>query len=496
MATITPRWEWRAFAKRFRLAEQTLADLPRRPVEESRELYLLSHDEGNVKVRDGLMDVKVLREVDVDGLERWEPVMKEAFPLQKDDVSRVLDAIGVPAPDLSRSAYALDEFLHEVVEPAGIGAIEVTKHRSRLTFSDCMAEIVDLQAGGKATRTIAIESESASDVADAVRRAHLEGYRNTSYPRGLRSLVDGTPERYAVIDIGTNSVKFAIAEIDDASATRRVVDRSDVTRLGKGMDANGRIGDAPLERTAAAIAGMVEEAHQQGCRAIVAVGTAAVRAAENRGAVLAEIRSRAGVEVEVLSGEEESRLGFLAVTSGLGVSDGSLVVFDTGGGSTEFTFGHDQQVDERFSVSVGAVRFTERFGLDGAVEPDLVREARTAIAADLVRIDGRPAPDTLVGMGGTVTNMVAVERALERYDPDVVQGARLERAEVDRQVELYRARSEEERRGITGLQPNRAGVILAGACIVLTVMEELGVDVLTASDRGLRHGLLAERFGA
>jgi exopolyphosphatase/guanosine-5'-triphosphate,3'-diphosphate pyrophosphatase len=92
--------------------------------------------------------------------------------------------------------------------------------------------------------------------------------------------------------------------------------------------------------------------------------------------------------------------------------------------------------------------------------------------------------------------MVAVERGLERYDPDVVQGARLERAEVDRQVELYRARSEEERRSITGLQPNRAGVILAGACIVLTVMEELGADVLTASDRGLRHGLLAERFGA
>ena len=119
-----------------------------------------------------------------------------------------------------------------------------------------------------------------------------------------------------------------------------------------------------------------------------------------------------------------------------------------------------------------------------------------AIAADLTRIDGRPSPDTLVGMGGTVTNMVAVEHSLERYDPDIVQGARLERSEVDRQIDLYRTRNEEERQTITGLQPKRAAIILSGACIARTVMEKLQVEALTVSDRGLRHGLLAERFGA
>jgi exopolyphosphatase/guanosine-5'-triphosphate,3'-diphosphate pyrophosphatase len=262
------------------------------------------------------------------------------------------------------------------------------------------------------------------------------------------------------------------------------------------MDADGRIGGEPLARTASAIADMADEARRAGCRAIVAVGTAAIRNAEDRDDVVAAIRSRAGVTVEVLSGEEESRLGFLAVTSGLGVSEGSLVVFDTGGGSTEFTFGHDGQIDERFSLNVGAASYTDRLGLDGAIDPSVIREARAAIAGDLARIDGRRVPDTLVGMGGSVTNLVAVQRSLETYDPDAVQGATLDRAEVERQIELYRSKSEEERRAITGLQPNRAGVILAGACIVVTVMEKLGADALTASDRGLRHGLLAERFGA
>jgi exopolyphosphatase / guanosine-5'-triphosphate,3'-diphosphate pyrophosphatase len=197
----------------------------------------------------------------------------------------------------------------------------------------------------------------------------------------------------------------------------------------------------------------------------------------------------------VISGEEESRLAYLAVRAGLGATEGSLVVFDTGGGSSQFTFGRGPQVEERFSVNVGAVRYTERFGLAGAVAPELLGDARAAIAADLSHLDGRPRPDALVGMGGAVTNMTAVQLGLASYDPDRVQGAVLDRAELDRQIELYRSRDAEARRGIVGLQPKRAEVILAGACIVWTVMDKLGQQTLTVSDRGLRHGLLVHRFG-
>ena len=299
--------------------------------------------------------------------------------------------------------------------------------------------------------------------------------------------------RYAVIDVGTNSVKFHIGERAADGSWRTVVDRAEVTRLGEGLDDSGRLEPEPIRRTADAIAGMVEEAQQNGVEAIAAVGTAGMRTASNSAELIDAVRERTGVEIEVIPGEEEARLAFLAVKAALGQTTGSLVVFDTGGGSSQFTFGHDDQVDERFSVNVGAVRFTEQYGLDGAVGEDVVAEARAGIAADLAA--RRPAlPGRLVGMGGAVTNIAAVKHGLRsttRRGP----GHGADRAEIDRQIELYRTRSADERREIVGLQPNRAEVILAGACVVRTVMAKLGSDSLTVSDRGLRHGVLVERFG-
>jgi exopolyphosphatase/guanosine-5'-triphosphate,3'-diphosphate pyrophosphatase len=118
------------------------------------------------------------------------------------------------------------------------------------------------------------------------------------------------------------------------------------------------------------------------------------------------------------------------------------------------------------------------------------------VEADLARLDGRQRPAALVGMGGALTNLAAVRHGLATYDPDVVQGSVLDRAEIERQIDLYRARTADQRREIVGLQPQRAEVILAGACIVRTVLDKLDCHELTVSDRGLRHGLLVERFGA
>ena len=496
MAEIIPRWEWRTFGLRFGTAEGHFAALTPGGIQESDELYLLSGAGDNVKVRDDLMDIKVLVEVDADGLEQWRPVMKAGFPLPAADVSKVLEALHLPRPPLAREAYTLDQFVTEVAEPSGaMRAVKVHKRRVRYMVGGCTAEVSDVVADGRPTRTIAIESEDAAAVIAAVRSVGFGGYVNTSYPKGLRALIDGAPARYAVIDVGTNSVKFHVGERDAGGRWRAVVDRADLTRLGEGLEAHGEIAPEALERTAAAIAGMVDEAKALGALAIAAVGTAGLRIARNSDAVVAAIAARTGITVEVIPGEEESRLAYLAVKAGLGLAEGSLVVFDTGGGSTQFTFGQAARVDERFSVDVGAVRYTERFGLSGAVTPELLREALAAISADLSRIDGRPAPDALVAMGGAVTNITAVKHGLATYDPDVVQGTVLDRAEIDRQIEMYRTRDVEARRAIVGLQPKRADVILAGACVVRTVMEKLGQESFTVSDRGLRHGLLVERFG-
>ncbi len=367
---IIPRWEFRSFGQSFGGAESRLAALPPQGVQESDELYLLSATGANVKVRAALMDIKALQQVNADGLEQWMPVMKAGFPLPAAEAAKVFEALRLPVPPLPGTSYTLDQFIEEFARPGGaIRAVKVHKRRTRYTVGGCTAELSDVVVNGTPTRTIAVESEDAAAVIRAVREIGLGGYTNTSYPRGLAALVDGEPARFAVIDVGTNSVKFHIGEREPGGGWRTVVDRAEVTRLGEGFGTERVIGAAALERTAAAIAGMVGEARQQGALAIAAVGTAGLRTAANADEAIATIRSRTGVQVEVVSGDDEGRLAYLAARSGLGTFTGSLVVFDTGGGSSQFSFGHDSIVDERFSVEVGAVRYTERFKLDGAVSP-------------------------------------------------------------------------------------------------------------------------------
>jgi exopolyphosphatase/guanosine-5'-triphosphate,3'-diphosphate pyrophosphatase len=186
VAGIIPRWEWRIFGAEFGAAEAALAASTPGPVEESDELYLLSAAGANVKVRYDLMDIKLLREVDGDGLERWEPVMKAGFPLPAAEVVRVFDALGVLAPPLIRDAYTLGQFLAELVEPSdAVRVARVHKRRQRYTLANCMAEVADLEVDGRVARTIAVESEDPSAVMAAVRSLGLDGQVNTSYPRGL-----------------------------------------------------------------------------------------------------------------------------------------------------------------------------------------------------------------------------------------------------------------------------------------------------------------------
>jgi exopolyphosphatase / guanosine-5'-triphosphate,3'-diphosphate pyrophosphatase len=491
--TIVPRWEWRTFGHDFGSAESRFAALAPSGVAESDEVYLLSTaSDASVKVRDGLTDVKQLQEVNEDRLEQWLPVVKAGFPLSVDDTHAVLEALAVEVPRLDRGASSLDEL---VALSDDLRAVPVHKHREHFTIGGCMAELSELQASGRRVRTIAVESEDPDAVLAAVRELGLEARPNVCVARGLKTLVGLGARRYAVIDVGTNSVKFHVGERQADGQWRTIADRAEVTRLGEGLDEAGKLGAEPIARTTEAIAAMAAEAKRDGVEAIAAVGTAGLRIASNSSELIDAVEARCGVRIEVIPGEEEARLAYLAATSVLGAGKGSLVVFDTGGGSSQFTFGTAGRVDERFSVNVGAARFTERFDLDGAVPEATLAAALAAIERDLAPLEGRSRPDTLVGMGGAITNLAAVKHALAAYDADVVQGTILDRAEIDRQIELYRSRGADQRRKIVGLQPNRAEVILAGACIVRTVVGMLDRESLSVSDRGLRHGLLVERFG-
>src|SRR5262245_2365708 len=211
MSDIKPRWEWRSFGRRFGRAEGRLAALPAGKVQESDEVYLLTGAGDNVKVRDNLMDIKVMREVNPDGLEQWMPVMKASFPLAPSDAATVFEALEMRAPATPAEGWTLDAFLARCAVPDGpVRVVKVHKKRTRYTVGGCMAELSEVTANGKPTRTVAVESEDAADVLRVVRELGLGDYINTNYSKGLATLLDDVPSRYAVIDVGTNSVKFHI----------------------------------------------------------------------------------------------------------------------------------------------------------------------------------------------------------------------------------------------------------------------------------------------
>jgi exopolyphosphatase/guanosine-5'-triphosphate,3'-diphosphate pyrophosphatase len=499
LAGIVPRWEWRTFGERFDAADELLGGLKPQRERSSDEVYFLSlHSDASVKVRDGLMDVKHLLRVDDDGLELWTPVLQTGFPLSGDDIAAVMTSLGVAAGTAAgTSSPTLENFVAELIEPdPALRVVAVHKRRAHYEVDECIVELTELSAEQATTRTMSVESPNPSHVSSVVEGFGLADRRNVCIARGLKTLVGFGARRFAVIDVGTNSVKFHLGERRADGSLHTVVDRADVTRLGEGQDDSGVLAETAIARTVDAIAAMADEARRAGSVDIVAVGTAGLRRAPNRAALVDAVRARAAITVEVISGDDEGRLAYLAATSALPAARGQLVVFDSGGGSTQFSFGHDDHVDERFSLDVGAVRVAERFGLASAVSVDTLGAALAALSSEFSRLDGRPRPDAIVAIGGTATNLAAVQHGLAQYDPDRVHATILDLAELDRQIELYRTRSADERRRITGLQPARADVILAGACIVRTILTKLQHDSMTVSDRGLRHGVVIERLAA
>ncbi len=296
---------------------------------------------------------------------------------------------------------------------------------------------------------------------------------------------------HAVIDMGTNSLKMHVAKVCDGR-TEVLGDFTEVTRLGEGLHETGKLSAEAMERNVEAIASFKAKAEELGAETVVAVGTMALRSASNTGVFTDAVRERCGLEVEVVPGEEEARLSYLAVLSGLGTGEGRVVVFDTGGGSTEFIFGDGEEILDRFSLDVGSRQPTEEFCTSDPVTEAELAAMVSYLENQFARL--KPGVDSLVGMGGTVTSLGAVYHEMKVYDADVIQGSTLTLAEVERQVEMYRSWTIDERRETVGLMPKRADVILAGSAIVMTVMRKLGADELTISDRGLRHGLFYDRY--
>jgi len=169
-------------------------------------------------------------------------------------------------------------------------------------------------------------------------------------------------------------------------------------------------------------------------------------------------------------------------------------VFDTGGGSTEFIFGKGKELLDRISLNIGAVQPTEKFLKSDPIKPEELKDMLCYISEFFHKHNLSGTADYLIGIGGTVTTMGAVKHEMTVYDPAIIQGSPLSLEEVERQLKLYSGKTVEDRKQIPGLQPKRADVIIAGAGIVKTIMETFDLTSFTISDRGLRHGLLFDRY--
>ena len=297
--------------------------------------------------------------------------------------------------------------------------------------------------------------------------------------------------RHAVIDVGTNSMKLHIADVEGTRVTA-IADRTEVTRLGEGLRPGGELLSSAIERNLRVLREFVAAARGCGVTDIVVVGTMALRAATNRDEFIRRVRAEQGLNVEVISGDEEARLACVASLTGLGPVYGNVCIFDTGGGSTEFIFLLDGELQRSFSLAIGARRLTEEI-----LKSDPVTAAETAklnrTIDDLIVLEN-PTVDRLIGIGGTITSLGSIMHGMKKYDPAKIQGTRLAGVEIDRQIELFASLTVEKRREIVGLMPKRADVILAGASIVRSVMRKTNCTEVLISDHGLRHGLIHDRF--
>ncbi len=306
-----------------------------------------------------------------------------------------------------------------------------------------------------------------------------------------------SPKRSAFIDVGTNAVLCLIADLRETGRFRVLDDLAEVAGLGRGVDQTGVIGAAGEQRCLETLERYRDHCRNLGVDEIIAVGTSALRDAGNSAEVRQRLQERLGFDIRVISGSEEAAYSFTAVQRGLSLS-GEFLVIDIGGGSTEFIRGNAAGMAEAVSVDVGSVRLTERFLHSDPVCTDEVNAMTRTIEQELASLQARSKmPDealTLVGIAGTFTTLAAVEKQLEHYNHSEVHGSSLSLTELRRQIGLFRDKTLAERKQIVGLEPKRADVIFAGACLIeQQIMKVFRTDNVIVSDQGVRYGLLYER---
>jgi exopolyphosphatase / guanosine-5'-triphosphate,3'-diphosphate pyrophosphatase len=298
--------------------------------------------------------------------------------------------------------------------------------------------------------------------------------------------------RLAAIDIGTNSIRLAVAEVDPDGSYRLLDEDREMTRLGRGLYASGHLAEGPMELSLQALGKMKAIADGFGVAELRAIATSAVREASNGREFVREAWRRHRVRIEVVPAEEEARLAFRSVTRHYDLDDRLTTIVDIGGGSTEVILSAGGLVEQVISLPLGAVRLSERFAKSDPLRPKHWRALRDAIDRTIKDSIGKPpfAAPLMIGSGGTFTNLADMAQAERDGKVTTSRDYALSRAEITRMLDRLRETPLDARRRIPGLNPQRADIILGGVAVVARLTKWLGTQRVLVNDRGVRDGVL------
>ncbi len=301
--------------------------------------------------------------------------------------------------------------------------------------------------------------------------------------------------RFAAVDIGSNSTRLLIADLDDGGHLTELVRRATVTRLADRVDRTGRLDPAAIDRLLAELTVVQGLLDEHAVERAVGVMTSAVRDAENGPELLATVRDRFAIDARMIPGQQEAALTYLGATSGRsGPADGRAVaVVAVGGGSTEFVIGHDSTFDFCVSVQAGVVRQSERHLRHDPPRRDEIAamaHESAAIFADAVPADARRDVGTVIAVAGTATSCASMLLELDEYDLERVHGFRLPLAEVEELLSRLAMMDDDERRRVRGLQADRSPTIVAGCVLLAEALRTFGVKQCEVSEHDILRGVI------
>lgn len=299
------------------------------------------------------------------------------------------------------------------------------------------------------------------------------------------------------MDVGTNTVRLLVADVDSLGRIVPVDTCREMPRLGEGLVHTGRLSEGAMERSVKVLVDYAQRIRQAAPEGFVAAATSAVREAENGPDFVERVRRDTGLPLEVIGGDEEARLTALGAAAVVAGDVGELLIVDIGGGSTEFILIRNGETHRRVSVPMGVVTLTERFfrsdppsasdlyDLDEYVRGQM-REVRRGL--------GELGPVRLVATAGTPTTLAAIDLEMAHYEPERINNHVLSLARVEELFDLIVAVPVVERRRITGIEPGREELMVAGTAVLLRVMHDYQFGAVVVSDWGLREGLILDLF--